>query len=36
MEPIQEQRRVIGEIASALTFDANVGWLPGEEECASS
>ena len=31
MEPIQEQRQVIGEIAFALTFDANVGHIPGEE-----
>jgi hypothetical protein len=31
MEPIQEQRRVVGEIAHALTFDANVGYIPGEE-----
>ena len=31
LEPMQEQRQVVGEIAHAITFDANVGRIPGEE-----
>ena len=38
LEPIQEQRQVIGEIAHALIFEANVGSLhaPEEREATSS